>query len=165
MNEEKELDIKGTSQKDEQKMLSNFSPYGFVLDGVECASMEGLLQSLKTKSVNLQKEICLRTGLEAKKSFEKKWQNARWKLTGILYWQGKPIRRRSDEYQRFLDRAYDALYTNPAFVNALIAAKGRKLIHSIGEHSTHKTVLTEYEFISRLEKYREKALRDFRNHD
>jgi hypothetical protein len=108
MNDEYVLDIKGTG-KEEQKSLSNFQNYGFVLDGVPCASMEGLLQSLKTKNIALQKEICSRSGLEAKRSFEKKWQNARWKLTGILYWQGKPIRRRSDEYQYFLDRAYDAL--------------------------------------------------------
>lgn len=27
--------------------LSNFAPHSFVIDGVECASMEGFLQSLK----------------------------------------------------------------------------------------------------------------------
>ena len=163
MNDEKTvLDIKGTG-KEEQKPLSNFQPYGFILDGVKCASMEGLLQSLKTKNVSLQKEICGRSGLEAKNSFEKKWQNKWWKLTGILYWQGKPMRRRSDEYQYFLDRAYDALYTNPGFVKALIDAKGKTLTHSVGKHSTHQTVLTEYEFLSRIEKYRQKALHDSQN--
>ena len=162
MNDENILDIKGTG-KEEQKTLSNFQNYGFILDGVPCASMEGLLQSLKTKNIALQREICARSGVEAKRSFEKKWQNLRWKLTGILYWQGKPIRRRSDEYQLFLDRAYDALYTNPNFVAALINAKGKQLTHSVGKHSTHKTVLTEYEFLCRIEKYREKALRDSQN--
>ena len=162
MNEENVLDIKGTG-KEEQKPLSNFQNYGFVLDGVQCASMEGLLQSLKTKNIALQREICGRWGVEAKNSFEKKWQNTRWKLTGILYWQGKPIRRRSDEYQYFLDRAYDALYTNPDFVSALIESKGKKLTHSVGKHSTHETVLTEYEFLSRIQRYREKALRNLQN--
>ena len=163
MNEENILDIKGTAEKEEQKSLSNFRPYKFVLDGVECASMEGLLQSLKTKNIALQKEICGRSGKEAKNSFEKKWQNTWWKLTGILYWQGKPMRRRSDEYQYFLDRAYDALYSNPEFVKALLEAKGKTLIHSVGKHSTHETVLTEYEFLSRIERCREKALRDLQN--
>ena len=162
MNEENILDIKGVG-KEEQKTLSNFQNYGFVLDGVECASMEGLLQSLKTKNIALQKEICGRWGKEAKNSFEKKWQNMWWKLTGILYWQGKPMRRRSDEYQYFLDRAYDALYSNPEFVKALLEAKGKKLIHSVGKHSTHETVLTEYEFLSRIQRYREKALHDLQN--
>ncbi len=163
MNEENILDIKGTSDDAERKMLSNFQPYAFVLDGVECASMEGLLQSLKTKNIALQKKICQRSEKEAKFSFDKKWQNVRWKLTGILYWQGKPIRRGSDEYQHFLDRAYDALYTNPDFVKALIASKGKTLTHSVGKHDTRKTVLTEYEFLSRIEKYREKALRNLQN--
>ena len=162
MNEENVLDIKGTG-KEEQKSLSNFQNYGFVLDGVQCASMEGLLQSLKTKNIALQRKICGRWGVEAKNSFEKKWQNTWWKLTGILYWQGKPIRRRSDEYQYFLDRAYDALYTNPDFVSALIESKGKKLTHSVGKHSTHETVLTEYEFLSRIQRYREKALRNLQN--
>ena len=162
MNEENVLDIKGTG-KAEQKTLSNFQNYSFILDGVKCASMEGLLQSLKTKNIQLQKKICGRSGKEAKNSFEKKWPNARWKLTGILYWQGKPLRRRNDEYQYFLDRAYDALYTNPDFVKALIEAKGKTLTHSVGKRSTRKTVLTAYEFLSRIEKYREKALRDSQN--
>ena len=30
--------------------LSNFAPHGFIIDGVECASMEGFLQSLKLDS-------------------------------------------------------------------------------------------------------------------
>ena len=34
-------------------VLSNFYPNAFVFDGVECSSMEGLLQSLKTKNVAL----------------------------------------------------------------------------------------------------------------
>ena len=39
-------------------VLSNFYPNAFVFDGVECSSMEGLLQSLKTKNVALQKTVC-----------------------------------------------------------------------------------------------------------
>ena len=35
--------------------LSNFSPHPFVIDGVECNSMEGFLQSLKYENV----EICM----------------------------------------------------------------------------------------------------------
>ena len=163
MENQKVLDIKGTAEgedKEERQMLSNFKNYAFILDGIPCASMEGLLQSLKTKNIRLQKEICLRSGMAAKRSFEKKWQNARWKLTGILYWQGKAMRRGSDEYQHFLDRAYDALYTNGDFVKALIRAKDRTLTHGVGKHDTRKTVLTEYEFLSRIEKCRERALRE-----
>ena len=144
-------------------VLSNFYKNAFELDGVVCASMEGFLQSLKTKNTALQKEICCLAGKEAKFFFENKMQNSLWKLTGVLYWQGKPIRRSSDEYQRLLDRAYEAMYAcAPKFREALIASDGFKLIHTIGKSDSRKTILTEYEFVSRLEKYREKALRDER---
>ena len=35
--------------------LSNFAPHSFVIDGVECASMEGFLQSLKFQDPEMQK--------------------------------------------------------------------------------------------------------------
>lgn len=37
--------------------LSNFAPHPFILDGVEIASMEGFLQSLKFKNEEMQKYI------------------------------------------------------------------------------------------------------------
>lgn len=47
-------------------VLSNFYPNAFVFDGVPCASMEGLLQSLKTKDPTLQRKVCGSVGKEAK---------------------------------------------------------------------------------------------------
>ena len=32
--------------------LSNFAPHEFIIDGVQCASMEGCLQSLKFQNKN-----------------------------------------------------------------------------------------------------------------
>ena len=46
--------------------LSNFAPHPFVIDGVECNSMEGFLQSLKFKSVDMQNHVCTLVGREAK---------------------------------------------------------------------------------------------------
>lgn len=37
--------------------LSNFAPHGFTIDGVECASMEGFLQSLKFSSPDMQRSM------------------------------------------------------------------------------------------------------------
>ena len=34
--------------------LSNFSPHPFILDGVQCNSMEGFLQGLKFESKEMQ---------------------------------------------------------------------------------------------------------------
>lgn len=64
--------------------LSNFSPHPFVLDGVEIASCEGWLQSLKFSNVEMQREVCKLVGLKAKfKGKPKKWF-----LTQKLYWNG-----------------------------------------------------------------------------
>ena len=131
--------------------LSNFAPHPFVIDGVECNSMEGFLQSLKFASVDMQKYVCTLVGKEAKfKGKHKKW----WR-TQTLYWLGKPIARQSDEYQKLLDRAFNALSQNPGFRDALEATHGCVLTHSIGKSDKTKTVLTQAEFCSRLTKLRD----------
>ena len=147
--ETKVIDVYSTGEYP-ANVLSNFYPNGFVFDGVACASMEGMLQSLKTKNPELQKKVCGLSGKAAKFAFRHKFQNIRWKLTGKLYWNGKAMCRYGDEYQSFLDNAYKALRGNETFAAALQAAKGAELTHGIGKCDTRKTILTEYEFISRL---------------
>lgn len=46
--------------------LSNFAPHVFVIDGIECASMESFLQSLKFSSPEMQAEVCKLVGKTAK---------------------------------------------------------------------------------------------------
>ncbi len=134
--------------------LSNFNQREFIFDGVSCASIEGLLQSFKTKNVELQKKVCGLHGKAAKKFFKHRPQNILWRITGNLYWNGKRIKRYSDEYQRLLDRVYDTVFQMDDFKKELLATQGLVLKHSLGKDSTKKTILTEYEFLSRLEKYR-----------
>ena len=130
--------------------LSNFAPHPFVLDGVEIASMEGFLQSLKFKNVDMQKYVCTLVGKAAKyKGKDKKW----WQ-TQTLYWQDKEYKRDSKEYQLLLNRAYNALYQNEGFKKALEASKPSILTHSIGKNDESKTVLTQSEFCGRLMKLR-----------
>ena len=130
--------------------LSNFTPHPFLFDGVECSSMEGLLQSFKFKDINMQIEVCKLVGRAAKfKGKKKKW----WKEQ-ILYWQGKEYKRDSDEYQELLDRAFAALATNSGFQKALLATGNAVLTHSIGKNKINETVLTKQEFCSRLMKIR-----------
>ena len=132
--------------------LSNFAPHPFVFDGVECNSMEGLLQSFKFSNPEMQKEVCKLVGKQAKfKGKEKKWFK-----TQTLYWQGKEFKRDSDEYQRLLDRAYDALSTNEGFKRALLATGNAILTHTIGKTKQSETVLTRAEFCSRLMTIRER---------
>lgn len=131
--------------------LSNFAPHPFIIDGVECNSMEGFLQSLKFESVDMQKYVCTLVGKAAKfKGKNKKW----WK-TQTLYWLGHPIARQSDEYQKLLDKAYNALNENTGFRKALEATNGCVLTHSMGKTDKTKTVLTQSEFCSRLIKLRD----------
>ena len=126
--------------------LSNFSPHGFVVDGVECASMEGFLQSLKFQDPEMQKHVCTLVGKAAKfKGKKKKW----WK-TQTLYWQGEAIPRDSDRYQELLDKAFNALAENSSFRRALLATQNATLTHNRGKKKISETVLTKNEFTSRL---------------
>jgi len=133
-------------------MLSNFHAHKFVLDGVKCASMEGLLQGLKVKNPEIQKEYCKLVGFEAKKRGSRRtWF---WKKHQTLWWQGKPMKRRSKAYQKFIDRAYNALGLNSNFQKALLYTGNKALTHSIGGQKMKDTILTEREFCSRLMKLR-----------
>lgn len=136
--------------------LSNFAPHPFVIDGVECNSMEGFLQSLKFSNPEMQKEVCKLVGKAAKfKGKKKKW----WR-TQTLWWQGVEIARSSEEYQGLLDRAFDALAQNSGFRAALLATGNSVLTHSIGKNKITETVLTKQEFCSRLMKIRERLRKE-----
>ena len=132
--------------------LSNFAPHKFILDGVLCASMEGWLQSLKFKDAATQIEVCKLIGRGAKAKGSKK----NWKQSQTLYWQGVEYKRKSQEYQDLLDRAYDALFQNDSFRKALKATQNAVLTHTIGKSKESETVLTRQEFCSRLTKLRER---------
>jgi len=126
--------------------LSNFSPHGFVVDGVECASMEGFLQSLKVQDPEMQKYVCTLVGKAAKFKGEKK----KWWKTQTLYWQGEAIPRDSERYQELLDKAFNALAENSSFRRALLATQNATLTHNMGKKKISETVLTKNEFTSRL---------------
>lgn len=128
--------------------LSNFSPHPFTFDGVECASMEGLLQAFKYDKPHIQVEICKLVGLKAKRKGQSR--NKAWKREQTLWWQGTAYPRKSDEYQQLLDRAFDALTENTGFQKALLATNDAVLTHKIGKSKEADTVLTEREFVSRL---------------
>jgi predicted NAD-dependent protein-ADP-ribosyltransferase YbiA (DUF1768 family) len=130
--------------------LSNFTAFEFEFDGVKCNSMEGLLQSFKFENIDAQKSTCLLTGFSAKKKGS--GRNKYWKSKQTLWWNGFSYPRKSKEYQRLLDRAYNALYENENFRKALEAAGDKTIFtHSIGKSNRKETVLTESEFCKRLQ--------------
>ena len=131
--------------------LSNFAPHPFEIDGVQCNSMEGFLQSLKFSNPDMQVEVCKLVGKQAKfKGKKKKW----WR-TQTLWWRGTEIKRDSEEYQNLLDRAFYALSQNEGFKKALIATGNATLTHSMGKNDPSTTVLTRQEFCSRLTRIRD----------
>ena len=148
------LDI-GSGNGYPSSALSNFAPHPFVIDGVQCNSMEGFLQSLKFSNPEMQKEVCLLVGAKAKyKGKDKPW----WK-TQTLWWNGKEMDRHGQEYQELLDRAYNALAQNSGFQRALIASGRATLTHSIGKSDPTHTILTKQEFCSRLTKLRNNMIK------
>ena len=70
-------------------LLSNFAEHHFVIDGVECYSMEGFLSSLKFRDIEKQKEVCKLVGYNAKKE----GLPERWFDTKTLLWLGESYKR------------------------------------------------------------------------
>ena len=123
-------------------VLSNLCSNGFRLDGMVCSSMEGFLQSLKRKELDKQRQICSMKGGNARKMSVTSWQTDQ-----IVWWKGQAIDRQSCEYQRLIRRAYQAMFEqSERFRTALMQTRGITLVHTSGEPSSFKTILTPDEF-------------------
>ena len=86
-------------------VLSNLCSNGFRFDGMVCGSMEGFLQSLKHKDKDKQLQLCSMKGGNARKRSVTSWQTDQ-----IVWWKGVAIDRQSEEYQKLLRRAYQAMF-------------------------------------------------------
>lgn len=138
--------------------LSNFCPHPFVFDGVQVASMEGLLQALKFDKPHIQSEVCKLVGAKAK--YRGKARNGHWHRLQTLWWNGVAYDRASDQYQALLDRAYQAMFEqSDSFRRALQATGDAVIKHSIGKSNPKETVLTEREFCGRLMRLRDELKR------
>ena len=123
-------------------VLSNLCSNGFRLDGLVCGSMEGFLQSLKRKELDKQRQICSMKGGNARKMSVTSWQTDQ-----VVWWKGQAIDRQSEEYQRLIRRAYQAMFEqSERFRAALMQTRGITLVHTSGEPSSYKTILTPSEF-------------------
>lgn len=137
--------------------LSNFKPRRFTVRGVECNSMEGFLQALKRKNPDMQKEVCKLTGYAAKKNGAR----INWQTTQTLWWDGKAIKRESQEYQDLLDEAFVALFVQNEKAKACLLSTGNAtLTHVMGRTNLKETVLTRNEYCGRLTRIREELKRE-----
>lgn len=131
-------------------ILSNLYPKSFIMDGIHFASIEGFLQGLRVKNPEEQKKVFNMSGVPAK---------AIGKLHPIknntLYYVGKPFDRYSNYYQQLLNRAYNCcFFQSEVFYNALKGTAELEYIHSIGKNDKSQTILTNDEFLSRLNRYK-----------
>lgn len=136
------------------KVLSNLFPYSFKFKGKKVSSIEGILQSLKYKDKKIQNEILKYSGIDAYHTRACNTQKF-WGDEGFLFWQGKSMKRDSEEYQLFLDEIYYSCSKNLIFKNALLETSSKLLVHHIGNEDVFKTVLTRYELELRLTSLRE----------
>ena len=144
------LDIWSTGEYPSD-VLSNLCSNRFRLDGIECQSMEGFLQSLKYADPEKQRQICSMKGRNAKRQSTTTWQTDQ-----VVWWRGRAIDRHGAEYQELLRRAYQAMFDqNERFRAALMASRGRRLYHSQGNSDPYRTILTQEEFCSILMEIRD----------
>jgi predicted NAD-dependent protein-ADP-ribosyltransferase YbiA (DUF1768 family) len=149
-------------------ILSNFTKNTFKFEGIFFASMEGLLQGLKFEDPDKQMVVFGLFGIKAKRKGQKR--NKAWKSQQTLWWRGTPIKRRSDEFNSLIRRAFLALSENDAFRTALLSTGDIELVHSMGDKKTEEqTVLTSNEFCTTLMELRglirlaKSKLQDFLN--
>lgn len=132
-------------------VLSNLCSNAFRFDGMVCGSMEGFLQSLKRKELDKQRQICSMKGGNARKISVTSWQTDQ-----IVWWKGQAIDRQSEEYQKLIRRAYQAMFEqSERFRAALMQTRGITLVHTSGEPSSYKTILTPAEFCGILMEMRD----------
>jgi len=136
------------------RTLSNLYPMRFKFRGKWVNSIEGVLQGIKHKEKKLQNIVLKYSGVDA---YHTRASNTLdfWGNNGILYWQGKPFKRDSDDYQTFLDELYLSAAKNPLYKKCLLSTENKYLLHHIGKEDKHETVLTRFEYEQRLNSLRE----------
>jgi len=135
------------------KVLSNLFPYKFEFRGKQLSSIESFFQGAKFKDVEMQNYVLEYSGLDSNRI--KVASDYNWRITGELYWQGKPVNRFSEEYDDLLDELYISAIQNPLYRNVLKKCD-RYILHAMGETEKTETVFTRYEFEKQLN-----CLKDF----
>ena len=141
--------VKYGSKNSISRVLSNLYPMHFKFRHKQVSSIESVLQGIKYKNKQTQEQVFKYSGVDA---YHTRACNSFdfWGNDGLLYWQGKQIKRKEQEYQDFLDELYLSAFNTPLYFRAIIATNNKYLLHHIGRTDTNETVLTRYEYESRL---------------
>ena len=137
------------------KLLSNLFPYEFEFRGYVLNSIESFFQGIKFSDKDIQKQVFKYSGKPA--VIIKETSDYDWKETGIIYFDGKPIKRDSKEYDLLVDELYISAIQNVFYRNAIKKCP-LPIIHAIGVLDKNDTVFTRYEFEFMLN-----SLHDFLN--
>jgi predicted NAD-dependent protein-ADP-ribosyltransferase YbiA (DUF1768 family) len=157
MMSESPINIISTAEGPEA-ILSNFADTPFTLDGVTCASVEGFIQGLKEQKPDKQRRICLRNGFEAKRASSRR-RNRRVRESGIVWWQGRAVSFKSEEYYQLIERGIRAkLDQNATARQALFDTRNAELVHDTGRPESPNTSLPSERFVSILMKIRTELL-------
>ena len=125
------------------KLLSNLFPYKFTFKGFTLNSIESFFQVIKFKDKDIQKQVFTYSGKEA--CIIKETSDYNWQETGIIYWQGTPIKRDSKDYDLLVTELYISAIQNYFYRN-IIKKCSLPIIHAIGKNNKNETVFTRYEF-------------------
>lgn len=141
--------VKYGSKNSISRVLSNLYPMHFKFRHKNVSSIESVLQGIKYQNKKTQNKVFKYSGVDA---YHTRACNSFdfWGNNGLLYWQGKKIKRNEQEYQDFLDELYLSVFKNPLYFRAIIATNNKYLLHHIGRTDSNETVLTRYEYESRL---------------
>ena len=93
-------------------MLDPSAPVRFEIDGVQCASLDGFVESLKFERIVDQINISKRVGEDARKRGKGKDNAGNARADRELHWQGRTFKRNSKEFNKLLARAFREMAKN-----------------------------------------------------
>jgi hypothetical protein len=138
--------------------LSNLHERHFFFKGIECHSIEGVLQAFKCPDQKKQEEMCLFSGKEAQRS----GQEFGWSKDRLMHWQGQGHKRGTPEYSQIVTELFDATADaeDSTLLADLLATGHMELLHSIGKTYQYRTVLTINDFLVHMYRLRARAHRE-----
>lgn len=143
-------------------MLDPSAPVRFEIDGMQCASLDGFIESLKFEKIKDQKNITKRVGNDAKKRGIQKDNLGNQTASRKVFWQGESFNRNSKKFKDLLSRVFREMAKNPNYQAALMATEDSDFTHSKGKTNKKDTLLTKKELIENLQELRSELKAGFK---
>ena len=143
-------------------MLDPSAPVRFEIDGVECASLDGFVESLKFERIIDQKNVTKRVGEDAREQGKNQDNPANQIADRILHWQGRTFKRNSKEFDKLLARVFREMAKNARYQEALLITQDVDFRHPKGKIAKKDTILTRKELTDNLKKLRADLRQEFK---